>query len=304
MRFRGLDLNLLVALDVMLRERHVTRASEQLNLSQAATSNALSRLREYFDDDLLVRVGRRMVLTDRARALQAELEEVLRRIETTVMSAPDVPPQQLKRRVTVAAADAITTDLLARLTSRLASEAPGLQLFIRPLASNPDQVLERGGVDLLVIPRQFASANHPMQILYAEGFRVLACREGKWGSRSVTAEDYLGASHVIVEIGPEQKIPVDRAIIEQGHGRLNAAVSVASQVTVPWHLVGTDRLGTVPETVAERFGTLLPLRSHPLPFDVPQNRIVMQWNAQRDHDGGLAWLRGLMVELCADRAAT
>ena len=56
--------------------------------------------------------------------------------------------------------------------------------------------------------------------------------------------------------------------------------------------------------VAERFGTLLPLRSHPLPFDVPQNRIVMQWNAQRDHDGGLAWLRGLMVELCADRAAT
>lgn len=174
MRFRGLDLNLLVALDVMLRERHVTRASEQLNLSQAATSNALSRLREYFDDDLLVRVGRRMVLTDRARALQVELEEVLRRIETTVMSAPDVPPQQLKRRVTVAAADAITTDLLARLTSRLASEAPGLQLFIRPLASNPDQVLERGGVDLLVIPRQFASANHPMQILYAEGFRASA----------------------------------------------------------------------------------------------------------------------------------
>ncbi|TKW64008.1 MAG: LysR family transcriptional regulator [Paracoccus denitrificans] len=232
MRFRGLDLNLLVALDVMMRERNITRASEKLNLSQAATSNALSRLREYFDDELLVRVGRRMVLTDRARALQAELEEVLRRIETGVITAPDAPPQQLKRRIVVATADAIATDLLARLTARLAVEAPGIQLVIRPLGSNPDQVLERGGVDLLVIPVQFASANQPKAILYEESFRVLACRDGIWGDTDLAADGYLQASHVIVEIGPEQKVPVDRAIIEKAHGRLNATVSVPSQMTV------------------------------------------------------------------------
>ncbi|MFD1796944.1 LysR family transcriptional regulator [Paracoccus aurantiacus] len=297
MRFRGLDLNLLVALDVMMRERNVTRASEKLNLSQAASSNALSRLREYFDDELLVRVGRRMVLTDRARALQAELEEVLRRIETGVITAPDAPPHRLKRRIIVGTADAIATDLLARLTVRLASEAPGIKLFIRPLGSSPDQVLERGGVDMLLIPRQFASANHPMEVLYQESFRVLACREGAWGKTAITAKGYLAASHVIVEIGPEQKVPVDRAIIEQAHGRLNAAVSVPSQMTVPWHLVGTDRLGAVPETVAVKFSKLLPLTSYPLPFDVPPNVIVMQWNAQRADDTGLAWLRRLIVEL-------
>lgn len=297
MRFRGLDLNLLVALDVMLRERSVTRSAERLNLTQAAASNALSRLRDYFGDELLVRVGRRMVLTDRARSLQPELEEVLRRIETGLILAPNAPPQRQRRRITVMAADAVATDLLARLTTRLAKEAPGIQIFIRPPGPNPDQVLDRGGVDLLLIPRQFAAPDHPMDVIYEEAFRILAYCDGVWGRKPVTAEGYLAASHVIVEIGPEQKVPVDRAIIEQAHGQLRAAVSVASQVTVPWHVAHSDHLGTVPEGVARHFSQLLPLVSHPLPFDVPPNRIVMQWNRLCEHDTGLAWLRGRIMDL-------
>ena len=76
MRFKRLDLNLLVALDLMLRLQSISRAAEQMNMSQSAMSNALTRLRQYFDDPLLVQVGRRLELTPRAEAMQAVAEAI------------------------------------------------------------------------------------------------------------------------------------------------------------------------------------------------------------------------------------
>lgn len=66
MRFNRLDLNLLVALDAMLTERNVSRSADRMHMTQSAMSNALNRLRGYFDDDLLVPMGRGMELTPRA----------------------------------------------------------------------------------------------------------------------------------------------------------------------------------------------------------------------------------------------
>ena len=82
-RFNKLDLNLLVALDVLLKERSVTRAAEALNLSASAMSNALARLREYFEDELLVQIGRKMELTPRAQTLQETVRDLLLRIDST-----------------------------------------------------------------------------------------------------------------------------------------------------------------------------------------------------------------------------
>lgn len=297
MRFHGLDLNLLVALRALLDERNVTRASERVNLSQAATSNALARLRQHFDDPLLVRVGRRMVLTDRARALLPEIEDVLQRIESCVMVSADTAPKDQDREVTVMTADAVAVDFLARISQRLQRQAPGIRLIIRPLLSNVDLQLDRGGADLLIIPRQFAARDHPSAPLYSEPFGVISCQNGIWAGQDITVDRYLEASHVFVEIGPERKTPVDRAIFEQAHGRLNSSVSVSSQTMVPWHVVGSDRIGTIPLGLARQFAAILPLDARPLPYPVDPNQIVMQWNRRRDHDTGLQWLRQLFSQV-------
>ena len=92
MRFNKLDLNLLVALDALLTERNISRAGERIHLSQPATSNALARLRAYFDDELLVPQGRQMVLTPRAEALLDPVREVLMRIDSTIAEKPRFDP--------------------------------------------------------------------------------------------------------------------------------------------------------------------------------------------------------------------
>ena len=88
MRFNKLDLNLLVALDAMLAERSISKAAERLHLSQSAMSNALARLRDYFDDELLVQVGRKLELTPRAETLKESVRDVLVRVDSAILAQP------------------------------------------------------------------------------------------------------------------------------------------------------------------------------------------------------------------------
>ena len=105
MRFNKLDLNLLVALDALLTLKNVSRAAERLNVGQSAASNALARLRNYFNDDLVVRVGRRMELTPRAEGLQDPVKDVLLRIEATVDSQPDFNAKNSTRQFRIFLSD-------------------------------------------------------------------------------------------------------------------------------------------------------------------------------------------------------
>ncbi|WP_068300804.1 LysR family transcriptional regulator [Pararhodobacter sp. CCB-MM2] len=297
MRFRQLDLNLLVALDALLDSRSVTAAAQQMNLSQAAMSNALARLRRHFDDPLLVRAGREMVMTARAQSLRGEVRELLDRIEASVFTPAPFDPAQRARNITLHAADAAAIGVIARLGRHLHRHAPGITLSLRPLSDDSWRALDRGEADLLLVPRQYAATDQPMAQLYTEPFRVLACREGAYAEGPLTQAAYLTAEHVTVELGGDRKVPVDRAIIEHGHGRLRAGITVSSQAMVAWHVTGTDRLGTVPASLAAEQCAVLPLVSHPLPLEVPPLQMVLQWRRLAEGDPTLEWLRGVLTGL-------
>lgn len=100
MRYKHLDLNLLVALDALLSERNVSRAAEKIHLTQPAMSNALSRLREYFGDELLIKTGQRMTLTPKSEYLSKPVRELLVRIDSEIMTLVDVGPFQARRSIT------------------------------------------------------------------------------------------------------------------------------------------------------------------------------------------------------------
>src|SRR4051812_31516925 len=122
MRFKGLDLNLLLALQVLLEERSVTRAARRLNVSQPAMSAALARLRDYFDDELLVAHGKRMHPTAHAERLAGPVAQLLGDIDGLLTANARFDPRETRRRFVIVASDYITTAVIGPLTQRLATD--------------------------------------------------------------------------------------------------------------------------------------------------------------------------------------
>lgn len=295
MRYFKLDLNLLVALDVLLEERSITRSAERLHLSQSATSNALARLREYFKDDILTQVGRNLVPTERARHLQDEVRDVLHRVQSRVIEDRPENAAVRRRRITIMAAEAISMLVLAPVGRQVAIEAPQLALDIRKADARPSEQIERGAIDLLIIPRQYASQQQPSVDLFSESFCAVVDADHPAAESALTRETFFAGDHVVVEIGSERKVPFDRMFVEQQGGALNAAVTVSSHIQVPWFVVGTQRIGTMPRSLARRFARDMPLKLLDLPLAVPSLDMVMQWHRYAEDDRELAWIRGLIT---------
>ncbi len=143
----AIDLNLLVVLRALLSERHVTRAAARLGLSQSATSHALSRLREMYEDPLLVRSGRTLQLTPRAARLLPTLERGLSDLQSAVDAEPEFHPRTAKRSFTLGMADYTQAVIMGPLLRRLAAEAPDVDLSV-VMFPNLRELVESGGLDL------------------------------------------------------------------------------------------------------------------------------------------------------------
>ena len=168
MRFNKLDLNLLVALDALLTERNITRAAERVHLSQSAMSNALSRLREYFEDDLLVQVGRKMEPTPRAQTLQEAVRDVLLRIDTSIAAVPQFDGSSSDREFILFVSDYTMAVFMPHALALAARQRSTVRFKLLPQVASPARSLERGEADLLIIPKAYCSTDHPAEVVFEE----------------------------------------------------------------------------------------------------------------------------------------
>lgn len=295
MRFNKLDLNLLVALDVLLKERSVTRAAEALTLSPSAMSNSLARLRDYFDDDLLVQIGRKMELTPRAQSLHEAVRDLLLRIDSTI-AAPAFDPRASDRLFRILASDYTQTVLGPALLSLLAQQSSTVRLVFAPQINQPQHLLERGEADLLIIPVGYTSPDHPHELLYRENFVCMVWSHGTLARGTLSFERYVGAEHVVMQPGDGRVDIFDGSFLRRSGVSRRVAVFTYSFVALPALLVGTDRIATVHDRLAQRLVRAWPLeiKPTPMPFDAMEQ--AMQWHKFRTKDPGLAWLRGLVAE--------
>ncbi|MBP7566809.1 MAG: LysR family transcriptional regulator, partial [Burkholderiaceae bacterium] len=201
MRLNRLDLNLLVALDALLTEKNITRAGHKLSLSQSATSGVLARLRDYFGDPLLMQVGRTMRLTPKAEELQKPVRDVLLTIQSTIAVQPGFDPATSERHFRVTASDYPISVVLAEAARRMGQEAPGVTLEIIMPWDDVQDGIERGEVDMLIMPRQFLAAGHPSEALYAEGYSCVVWAGNTQVGESLTLEQYMSLSHVTTGFG-------------------------------------------------------------------------------------------------------
>ena len=292
MRFRGLDLNLLVAFDTLITLRSVSAAARQMNLSQPAMSAALGRLRDYFGDDILVANGKRMYPTAYAESLVPRVRECLQQVETLIGTSTIFEPATSHRVFRIITSDYIIAAIVVPLVARLAEIAPNVRLeLILPSENSPDQVAH-GRADLLITPENFISRDQPSELLFEEQHVVVGWDQNPIFDQGVTEEAVLAAGHVVVQLGNQQTSSfADRQLELLGKVR-KVEVATSSFTTIPWLLRDTMRLAVMHERLAIRMKELFPIRWAPLPFEFPVMREMVQYHRARSTDEGLNWLRG------------
>ncbi len=299
MRYKKLDLNLLAALDVLLAERSITRAARQLNLSQSATSGVLARLRDYFDDDLLTQVGRNMVPTPLAESLADPIRNILLQIQSTIDAKLAFIPAESTRHFRVIASDYPTSVLLTHVTRQLSLLAPHITLEILAPGEAPLEQLDRGDVDLLIMPEKYIDGEHPSEVLLTDTYSCVVWASNTLVKDSITSEQYLSLGHVATLWGNRQLPSMEEWFLKSSGVSRQIAVSVGNFNALPQLIIGTNRIATMHTRLARMFANYYPLRLLEPPMEMPVIVLKMQWHKFFDKDPAHLWFRQLMGSIAA-----
>lgn len=290
MKYRGLDLNLLLALDALLRTRSVSRSADFVNITQPAMSAALSRLRTFFDDKLLVAAGGgQFVLTPLAQSLQTPVTDVLRTIDRGILAPFLFDPLVSERDIRILAADTVVLNLIAGPLSALCEAAPRLRFDITTPAGDMAERLDAGLIDLLIAPYHLIAPGHPSELLIEEDHYLMGCAD-TYANLDIDMDAYNKADHVEVFIGPTRRPYLSEDTLSAVGAQRRISVSLDQFSLVPAFLIGTRRLATFPSSPS--YQKQFPqLRFAPPPFHLPQSRLFMQWHSHAQADSALIWLR-------------
>lgn len=294
MRFHKLDLNLLVALDALLTHRHVTRAAERLCLSQSAMSGSLARLRTHFKDDLIVQVGRKMVLTPLGESIAQPLRDLLAQTEALINSKPSFDPASSDRTFVVIMSDYAAQVLMMRVLQSIAREAPNVKVTIDRLTEDNLEGFKRGENELLLIAEQGSVGNCERDHIFHDDYVCVAWSGNKNVGRTITTEQYLSMPHVVAQFPYGRLNTHDEQHLQRIGMKRNVAVTTPTFTLVPLFVIGTDRIATVHSRLAFQCAQYLPLKILPSPIKFPVLREVLQWQPHLSTDPALHWFRDLL----------
>ncbi|MEP4892285.1 MAG: LysR family transcriptional regulator [Aliiglaciecola sp.] len=292
MRFKGLDLNLLVALDALITERNITRAGERIHLSQSGMSSAVSRLRQYFDDELFVQVGRDLLPTALTETLTTPVRRILVDMENTIINLPKFDPKNDDRCYRISASELTTMVLMPSVIRKLAQEAPYVRIELSTI--NEAELLEKGDIDLMIIPRQFTLENHPFDEIYEESYKCICWQGNTLIGEQISFEDYQALGHVAVSYGRNHPPAFDSWFMSNYGISRKIEITTSNLLAPPSLIIGTQRLATVHDRLAKMVAQSMPIKILQPPMDIPVLSQAMQYHRNRENDAGLTWLRQLI----------
>ena len=297
MRHHRIDLNLLVALDVLLAEQNVTRASERLHMTQSAMSGVLGRLRDYFGDPLLTPVGRSMRLTPLAESLVNPVRDIVLRVDSAITTKPGFDPALAQRHFVIIASDYVARVLLSEVLRRVAHAAPGLTFDIKPSHGAMTQDLEQGQADFMVIPAHLAVPEHPQMMLFEDTYKVIACAQNPLIGPVLDFDTYGALGHVVYQ-DERGGNPWFEQWYANEYGRTRRIEVVTHGFNLmPRFLVGTSRIATIQTRLALQFAQSMPIRVEEPPMKTPRLTEILQWHRYRDDDPGSNWVKDQMVQV-------
>jgi DNA-binding transcriptional LysR family regulator len=299
-----IDLNLLVHLDALLRNRSVTRAAAQVGIGQSAMSHNLARLRELFSDELLTRGPEGMRLTPRATALLEPVKTMLAQVEALVSREQAFDPATAVRTIRFGLPDSMEVLIMPALLARLRQVAPGIHLRLYNI--DPSRLLDDLDADVMDLaifyePLREGQVHHKRRKLFTETFLCMFNAENTGVTPPISLDDYVRLPHVLTSMaqGTSPRGFVDDALEKLGLRR-SVALTTQRFLTVPSLVSHAPVIVTMGSRLARRFSAELGLSLSPPPVDLDEVTVSLLWHASYDHDPAHAWLRNQLVELVAE----
>lgn len=295
------DLNLLGALNALLSDRNVTRAAERLNVTQPTMSGMLQRLRDQFNDELLIRNGRHLELTPFAASLIEPVREALRSVELLIRAEPVFDPATSTREFTLMASDYCTSILLPHVVSHLVAYAPSVRLIMQPINA-PIERMFAGTIDLCITADDLSllgsdNGGEKLQSeqLFCDEFVCVVAKDHPLNERS-SLQELLSFPHVAVQmIGAVSTI--EMAALRQHAPLYKPNFMVGDFSLVARMVAGSNLVGVVQSRLAEVAARTLAIRTFQPPFAMPVLREAMLWHSRHIQDPAHAWLRGVLREV-------
>jgi LysR family transcriptional regulator, nod-box dependent transcriptional activator len=296
MRLDRFDLNLLLVLQIMLEERSVSRAAKRLHLGQSGASGALARLREHFEDELLVPMGRAMVLTPLAQSLIDPVNDTLSRARSTIARKATFNPTTTSRHFSIAASDYVSTVLLTNVARLMAAEAPNLILDIRSPMRDVFERFDAGQIDLLIMPEQYLrKLDAPQVRIFEDSYSCILWEENKFAEETLDIDTYLSLRHVTINFSDDRNLAFEEWFFAKFGRKRKIQMSVDNFGVLPSMIIGTQRAATLHSRQASHFAERYPLRLLPLPFELPPIVETMAWPRYLESDTAHQWLREIVL---------
>jgi LysR family nod box-dependent transcriptional activator len=300
MNLHRLDLNLLVALDALLTEQSVTRAAGRLFVSQPAMSGALTRLREHFQDDLIVRAGRSMVLTPFGASLGPRVADLLGELNTLVRSRPGFDAATSDCIFTIVVSEYLLSVFMPHVTLRIMDQAPGVLVNMQLRAVDHEQRMAAGHIDAALTVGGLSLLNHPTASLFVDEYVCVAWTGNTMVGSELTMACFLESTQAIRAMARDNIHTLEEGWMNlQGHKR-KVALRVPSFEALPRVVIGTNLIAPMQRKLAEEAAQHYPIRILEHPAKPPPLEALLQWPSFREDDAGNKWLRELIMQTARD----
>ena len=298
MDLHGFDLNLLVALDALLREKSVTNAGRRVHLSQSAMSGALARLRHAFNDDLLVAGRGAMTLTPLAEGLVEPVAAILRDTQETLSAHVRFEPSTSRRTFTIAASDYATTVLLGEAVREMNAQAPHVTLVILQLRDRLEE-LDDLDVDVCILPQSIVPPARPHELLFRDTFTCLVWRDNTDVGDRLTVDQFTTLGHVVVTFHDDCTTRDDDRFAPRIGLERRAEIVVPNFHALPSLIVGTNRIAIVQKRLATKLASSHPVRVVGLPIPISPLEEAMLWHPRFERDPAHLWFRSVLKRVAS-----
>jgi len=287
------DLNLFVVFDVIYTERNLTKSGEVLGITQPAVSNALSRLRENFNDELFVRTSKGMVPTPVAENMVNDIRQALDLIRNSISESESFNPKTANATFRISIGDTSEYRLLPQLIKNISNSAPGVDVesYLTPRTETPKE-LAAGNIDFAIDPPIHSDPNLRNKKIYQDDYVLVVNKKHPIAKKKkISLEDYLNLSHIHISKRASGLGHVDTTLNRLGLTR-RIALRAQHFLVAPYII---DQSNLVMTTI-KSFSRGRELKVFQLPFKINPLVLHLYWHVNKDMDPANKWMRELILK--------
>ena len=299
MHLSGVDLNLFVVFETIYAERNLTRASEILNITQPAVSNALARLRTAYDDPLFIRVGRTMAPSPLAHNLIGPVRSALRQLRISIEQGRSFDPPTSEKVFGISVRDIACTELMPGLMARLAVEASGVRVHCQEIDRREIAAeLASGRLDLAIDIPEVARSELNSLPLFSDRYVCVLRKAHPLARRQLDLKAFLAMNHIMVSGRRSGRGFVDIALGRLGH-QTNSSLRLTHFQPAFHAVMNTDMVLSAPLSLARKYDVAI----KELPFPAPALEAHLYWHRNADGDPANIWMREAIAAIGGGDAA-